>query len=870
MTDCLRLKPVRILAMMALAGTILPSLAEEPLPETNLAEFENFVAPLFAKSCLDCHGPNKSKGGFRADELDPNLLTGGDVDRWVEVYDVLSQSEMPPDDEPDYHLNEEDRGRIVEWLGGEMEKASLVRRNAGGHGSFRRMANYEYNHALQDLLGLNLNFSDSLPSDNVSEDGFKNSSKFLQMSTMQFETYRETAIDALKKATVEGDRPDVVTWQIPMQEAMDKAATLKPKAINRDDSDYQGKSRSTHIFNKETGEGLLYRWTYYVVLDRAHYGIWNLKPDKEVKPTPPVSEVVAVLPPSRMIRLDLGNSVPDEGILKVRLRAGASARKEGQSASLRLVFGFQTNNEGKMSARINQRDVEVTASANEPEFYTFEVPLNEIPRNPFRRKHEVGEAPNCTEYLEFHNISSTGKRGEGDPVNLEIDYVEVEAGLYESWPPESHTAIFFESPNQNNEDEYCREILQRFMQRAWRRAIEEEDLAPYFELFKKYRPGLPGFQETVIEVLATVLASPEFLYLIQTESEPTPDSNAISNLELANRLSFFLWSSIPDASLLDLAFAGKLRSPQVLDTQIARMLADPRSQRFTRHFVEQWLGLDAIKNLVVDQKKFPNYDESLQEVLFEEPLAFFDHVLKTNSSIMDFLDSDYLVINESLARHYGIPGVHGPDFRKVNVGPEVNRGGLFTTAAVLTMNSNGVDSNPLKRGVWLLENMLHDPPPPPPPNVPEVDLTDPRILKMTPKERMADHRNQAACRSCHAKIDPWGLALENYDAIGRFRTSLKDKPIDATAILYNKQSLNGAGGLKDYLMTKRQDQFARAMVHKMSSYALGRPMSFADRGEIEKTAKELRKQGDGLRDLVSIIIHGKLFSTKIRKENEDD
>ncbi|MDB4484564.1 DUF1588 domain-containing protein, partial [bacterium] len=261
-------------------------------------------------------------------------------------------------------------------------------------------------------------------------------------------------------------------------------------------------------------------------------------------------------------------------------------------------------------------------------------------------------------------------------------------------------------------------------------------------------------------------------------------------------------------------------------------------------------------------KIFPNYDESLQEVLFEEPLAFFDHILKTNSSIMDFLDSDYLVINESLARHYGIPGVHGPDFRKVNVGPEVNRGGLFTTAAVLTMNSNGVDSNPLKRGVWLLENMLHD--------VPEVDLTDPRILKMTPKERMADHRNQAACRSCHAKIDPWGLALENYDAIGRFRTSLKDKPIDATAILYNKQSLNGAGGLKDYLMTKRQDQFARAMVHKMSSYALGRPMSFADRGEIEKTAKELRKQGDGLRDLVSIIIHGKLFSTKIRKENEDD
>lgn len=864
---CILTNPGLILLVMALAGWFHPVGAAEPVPTANLDYYQKFAAPLFAKSCLACHGPEKSKAGLRVDQLDPNLLTGRDVDRWVGIYDVLSQREMPPDDEPDYHLKDGDRAQIVEWLGNEMQKASQVRKNAGGHSSFRRMANYEYNHALQDLLDLNLQFTEALPPENTSEDGFKNSSKYLQMSAAQLETYRGIGLEALQKATVAGDRPQAVIWQIPMQEAMDKAAALKQKPIHRKNPTDAGEIRNTHILNKDTGNGISYNWTYYVVLDgEAHNGIWNLKPDKTTSAIPPVSSVVAVLPPSRQFRIDLGNSVPDEGILRVRIRVGAGERQPGQSADLRLVFGFQTNNEGKMSARVSERDIAVTASTREPQFITFDVPLAELPRNPFRKMHEVGGSPNCTEYLEIHNISASGKGRENQPVNLEIDYVEVEAGLHETWPPESHAAIFFESPHRNDEDAYCREILQRFMTRAWRRPIADQDVAPYHGLFSKYRPGFSGFQETMIEVLATVLASPEFIYLVQTESETSSAPHPISDLELANRLSFFLWSSIPDAPLLELAFAGKLKSPDVLDSQIGRMLADPKSKRFTRHFVRQWLGLEAMDSLVVDQKKFQGYDEAFQENLLGEPLAFFDHLLRNNRSIMDFLQSDYLIINEPLARHYGIPGVSGQEFRKVPLSPGSNRGGLLTTAAVLTMNSTGVDSNPLKRGVWLLERMLHDPPPPPPPNVPVVDLTDPRILKMTPKERMADHRNQAACRSCHARIDSWGLSLENFDAIGRFRTTINDQPVDASAVLYNNQPLEGAAGLKSYLMANRQDQFAKAMVHKLSTYALGRPMSFADRGETDKMAAELKKRGNGLQDLVSIIIHSPLFCQKIKSE----
>jgi len=409
------------------------------------------------------------------------------------------------------------------------------------------------------------------------------------------------------------------------------------------------------------------------------------------------------------------------------------------------------------------------------------------------------------------------------------------------------------------------------MTRAWRGPVKDEDVELYSDLFSKYRPEFASFEETIIEVLATVLAAPEFLYLIQGDSGAQANgSTTVSDLELASRLSFFLWSSIPDSPLLKLALEGKLKNPEVLHSQIERMLADSRSQRFSQNFMEQWLGLEALETVIIDQTKFKGYDDLFKENIQQEPLTFFEEVLKKNSSIMDFLHSDYLMINEALARHYGIPEVYGQEFRKVAVSPESNRGGLLTTAAVMTMNSTGVDSNPLKRGIWLLERILHDPPPPPPPNVPEVDLTDPRILSMTQKERMADHRNQAACRSCHAKIDPWGIALENYDAIGSYRTTIKDKPVDATAVLYNRQKLDGVGSMKDYLLAKRQDQFARAMVHKLSSYALGRPISFSDGGEIDKMTQELRESGDGLKDLVSIIIRSELFSNKITRGADDE
>jgi len=375
-------------------------------------------------------------------------------------------------------------------------------------------------------------------------------------------------------------------------------------------------------------------------------------------------------------------------------------------------------------------------------------------------------------------------------------------------------------------------------------------------LFATYRPEFATLEEAMLEVLATALVTPEFLYLThRVKDHNTKGPQKLTDLEFASRLAMFLWSSIPDDELLNLAEQGNLREPDVLATQIQRMLADPRSSRFSQNFVHQWLGLDGMDSITHVT------DDSLRAAMQQEPIAFFHEVLKNNDSAMDFIHSNYAVVNERLAAHYRIPDVRGPHFRKVPTATQTMRGGLLTGAAILTMNSDGTDSHPLKRGVWMLERFLHDPPPPPPPNVPEVDLTDPEILKMTLKERIADHRDKPACISCHSRIDPWGIAFENYDALGIFRTRIKDVPVDSTSELFNKQTLAGMDGLKRYLLTDRQDQFARAMVHKMTAYALGRPISFGDRADIDTLTAQFRTQNDRLGDLVHLIIGSESFNS---------
>jgi len=801
--------------------------------EASVADFQKLVGPILNKSCLDCHGPERSEGRLRIDQLNPDLLAGPDAERWREVYNAIGKSEMPPADEPDYALADADRGVIVNWLTGELTKASLLRRNSQTHSSFRRLTKYEYDYALQDLLGVPYALANKLPPETATEAGFKNSSELLQMSVMQFETYREIALKALKRATVSGERPPAVTYLISMQEEMDKA--------DKSTKSTEKRRNQLQLWNQATDESLPFSAGKLMPRAEAVDGLM-----------PTGSPVVLLLPGSRELKLDLDRFLPDEGIMRVRIRAARSTMNPEEYASLRLIFSAHTSNNANFMNVISERDIPVTASADNPEFIHFDILLSEIQRNPFR--HLETTFPRRDEFLHIRNVSNA--RGGEDSLHVLIDFIEISAPYYEQWPPKTHTRIFIESDNKEHEEIYGREVLSRFLRRIWRRPVTSEEVDRFMKLFAQYRPGFSTFEDAMVEVLATALATPEFLYLTQkVTADKTESDKVISDLELASRLSIFLWSSIPDDELLTIAEQGRLRDPDVLATQVKRMLADSRSRRFSQNFVEQWLGMDGLHNVTHVT------DSALKEAMREEPIAFFEEVLRDNHSIIDFIHSDYAVVNERLAAHYRIPGVYGPHFRRVAIESQANRGGLLTGAGVLAMNSDGKDSHPLKRGVWMLKRILHDPPPPPPPNVPEVDLTDPEILKMTLKERIADHRDKAACVSCHSRIDPWGIAFENYDAFGAYRTHIGKQPVDATSELFNHQTLAGMEGLKRYLLMERQDQFSRAMVHKLTAYALGRPLSFGDSADIDILTAQFRQQDDGLGDLIHLIINSNLFNS---------
>jgi len=845
-------------------------------PQADLSTFGSIVQPLLQQNCIDCHGPDTTEGNIRIDTLDPDLVTGADTDWWAEIFAVITKGEMPPPGEGD--LNDEDRQRLVDWLSAELQTASVVRRRSGGHSAFRRMTRYEYNYALQDLLGLPWDFASDLPPEADSEEGFQNSSDLLHLSVSQFETYHRIARTALRRATVTGDKPPTRYWGISMKDAAEREWSKQDQQIEKLEQDLKDDPEKLatelaklHDRFRATGGAAYYK---NLTTDRTAKADWNYRGAKfAFAPTrqPPVisddDDCVAILPHGNRPRLivELGNQLPDEGTMRVTARVSRVNTPEDYFPSLQLLFGWQASNEGRALLRVSDADTPVTAEPDHPQIIQWDVPLGELyPRNSVRKTSPMGSIPSPSEYIRLVNNSVSASE-------VRLDSVHVAAPVYDQWPPESHRRIFFESEQTTDEQAYARETITRFMTRAWRRPIGEQEIRDKLQLFATMRPQCDSFEEAVVEVLATVLCSPQFLYIASSSGDAPPDDPASDSAEnrrtrlsahaLAGRLSMFLWCSLPDQELLTLADIGRLADPDVLASQVQRMLNDPRGERFARHFVHQWLDLQLLEFQNFKQN-VRGFDPLLKEAMLDEPVALFGEILRQDASVLDFIHCDYVMVNERLARHYGLPPVAGNHFRRVPHIDGFRRGGLLTQAGVLAMNSDWPDSHPLKRAIWLLESVLADPPPPPPPAVPQIDLADPEIAKMTLKERIEDHRNHAACMSCHIKIDPWGIAFENYDALGKWRDEIKGKPIDASSELFNHQTLDGMEGLKRFLLHGRQDQFVRATVSKLTTYALGRPLSFADQAEIDTITARVRRDGDGLKTIIAAIVDSDLFQSR--------
>jgi mono/diheme cytochrome c family protein len=430
----------------------------------------------------------------------------------------------------------------------------------------------------------------------------------------------------------------------------------------------------------------------------------------------------------------------------------------------------------------------------------------------------------------------------------------------------SRQQIFLCQPTSASEESACaKQILAKLTRLAFRRPVNDADLAPLLAFYERGRQT-GDFAEGIQKALEALLVAPEFL--LRVESDPKNAAPGavyrLSDLELAARLSFFLWSSIPDDELLALAEQGRLSDATVLQQQITRLLDDKRSEAFTSNFAGQWLQLRNLETVTPDPVVFATFDEALRQAFRRETELFFESVLRENRSVLALLDADYTYLNQRLAEHYEIKGVYGPQFRRVTLDAtaRANRGGLLGQGSILTVTSYPNRTSVVQRGKWILENLLGAPPPPPPPDVPDLKpkASDGRLLSM--REQMELHRTNPICASCHARMDPIGFAFENFDGIGKFRVKDAGLPIDCSGKLPNGTQFNGPAELKKILLTAHRDEFVATVIEKLMTYALGRGLEAYDAPTLRAIARVTEKDDHRLAALISAVIESKPFQMR--------
>lgn len=508
----------------------------------------------------------------------------------------------------------------------------------------------------------------------------------------------------------------------------------------------------------------------------------------------------------------------------------------------------------------------VQAPKGAPATYTFRGRLENLPIP----EPESGDTEVLSGFmvLGLWNHHLVKQRGETGPPVL-IRSLEFEAPYYEQWPPASHQRIFGVADAEASEAQRARQILTRFMGRAFRRPATEQELTRYLAFWRDGREDFHSFADSVRETLVAVLCSPSFLFLADAGAKPQaaePAADPGGQYALASRLSYFLWDSPPDSELLQLAGKNQLED-QLLD-QVDRMLDDPRTERFVRAFAWDWLRLDRHRQMTINVNVHPDFTRFVKEDMEQETYRFVHHVIARDRSVLEFIDSDYAMLNQNLAEFYGIDGVRGSHFRPVQLPAGTLRGGLLNQGAFLAGHSDGTRPHAIKRAVWLKERLLGDPPPPPPPNVPELDPEKPGFEKLTLKQQMEQHRNNPSCRDCHLGIDPYGLPFQQMSAVGRFELKRRGVVVDASSEFPDGTPVDGVRQLLDYLLEVKRDQFVAALIEHLYAYALGRDLQFADEREIRQIARHVELGGYRMRTVLRAIVSSPSFlQNHTRKKN---
>lgn len=620
----------QLIALLFISASLHADDSSHKTNKQALAEFKSEIQPLIKKFCYQCHGEGAEEGDLKIDLLNPDLVNGDSGGKWREVLDAIDRGDMPPEEEDQPTI--EQRNKLSQWLSSELKRAANLRRSTGGHVTLRRLTNYEYNNTLRDLLGIKMDYTSEFPPDTKGIDGYKNNGFYLGMSELQLEEYYKAANRGLKAAIVQGE--PVKPVHIKVTEGA-KGVKFDRLGMAPYDKEIGATIVGAHRQNSKKGKG-------------------------QLKKT--------------VMTLLCKDKLPDIGTFRVRVEASVLTKEKTYTPPRMLVtVGHKTGVGIEPSDVLGE--VDVTGKLDAPQMFEFIGRIEEFPLH-------LGDAaakkfPGMRVMITDANakVTSAPKKSKKDksepetksnPAQLVIHSIELETPIDAAWPPQTHARILHPREQNERDAEYLQTVLNNFITRAFRRPATEDEVKWAEKYFDQLRPQYESFEETLQEVLTTVLLSPKFLYLPEYKSDIPEDKRvSLNDYELATRLSYFLWSTTPDEELIELAKQGKLSTDDILKKQVVRMLQDSKSEEFEKHFSSQWLKLDGVDAVAVNPEYFPNFDNSLKEDMKQESIHFFKEIFKKDLSCLTFLDSDFVMVNDRLAQFYGLPKPNSGDVTRV-------------------------------------------------------------------------------------------------------------------------------------------------------------------------------------------------------------
>ena len=809
-----------ICVLMQMSVVIALAIDTPNLTFADAPKFETDLQPFLKSHCNKCHNAEKREGDFRIDNLSDKVGLE-DNPQWAEVMERINSSEMPPKEEINLPTTDQ-RAAIVAWIAARLKEGESARMAARGRVSYNRLTRDEYVQTIRDLIGVQYDAKDpGALLDDPEWHGFERIGSVLTLSPSNIEKYLTAAETILNEAY-----PD-------------------PLPKNAKPSPPFGGSKPV-LYEEQISERHRERLRELGLLDKVRYEMW----------------------PGDIFRYSLlKDPLPEAGIYEISYTLSGLKPEKGRVPRLKVY-------ESTLDRVLFEQDI--VAPEDKPVTVNFRAHLpkgrpnievfNDVPgpsNNPRSGRH--GEVPFISTKVGRipWQIKLTDEAGNPRYPFLILDSISWKGPIIEDLEQQLRDDYM---PREEGNMEQARVCLATLARRAFRRPVTDEEISQTMRIVQSELDAKESFRNAVKAGMLAILNAKSFLFI--AEGDENTSRQKLNDWEIASRFSYLLWNTMPDAELFALAEQGKLRDKAVLAQQAARLLADARSQRFADSFATQWLRLRKVGMFQPDKMLYPDYDKTLETSMIGETKAFFKEVLTSGLTLREFLHSDWSMMNPLLAQFYGLPeaNLSGAEFQRVSLPADSHRGGLLTQASILSLTSDGVRHRPVHRGVWLSEAIFGKSPPPPPANVNPIP-TNPTGPKATLRQKLEAHVHDANCAVCHAKIDPLGLAFENYDAIGRWRTEevtdgIGANPIvTAAGLLPDGRAYETANEFKKLLLADL-DAFNHTFIEKLATYALRRSLSFDDRDDLNAIAAASKANDYRVTDIVTALVTSDLFQKR--------